>query len=86
MTTMSNCVGLFMATTIPSSDCRTARAPTSEWVAQQLLQAFRWDSAPRYLLRDRDGSYGENFSEAARWLGIREVLRDNLRKRFQSLQ
>jgi putative transposase len=48
--------------------------PTSEWVAHQLLEAFPWDSAPRYLLRDRDGSYGEKFSEAASWLGIREVL------------
>jgi putative transposase len=48
--------------------------PTSEWVARQLLEAFPWDSAPRYLLRDRDGSYGEKFSEAARWLGIQEVL------------
>jgi len=48
--------------------------PTSEWVARRLLEAFRWDSAPRYLLRDRDGSYGEKFCEAAQWLGIREVL------------
>jgi len=48
--------------------------PTSEWVAHQLLEAFPWDSAPRYLLRNRDGSYGEKFSEAAQWLGIREVL------------
>jgi transposase InsO family protein len=32
------------------------------------------DSAPRYLLRDRDGSYGEKFREAANWLGIQEVL------------
>ena len=48
--------------------------PTSEWVAHQLLQAFPWDSAPRYLLRDRDRSYGEKFSDAARWLGMEEVL------------
>jgi putative transposase len=48
--------------------------PTAEWVAHQLLEAFPWDSAPRYLLRDRDGSYGEKFLEAARWLGIQEVL------------
>jgi putative transposase len=47
---------------------------TSEWVAHQLIEAFPWDRAPRYLLRDRDRSYGENFSEAARCLGIREVL------------
>lgn len=48
--------------------------PTSAWVAHQLLEAFPWDSAPRYLLRDRDRSYGEKFSEAVRCLGIREVL------------
>ena len=48
--------------------------PTSEWVARQLLEAFPWDSAPRYLLRDRDGCYGERFCEAADWLGIQEVL------------
>jgi transposase InsO family protein len=48
--------------------------PTSEWVAHQLLEAFPWDSAPHYLLRDRDGSYGEKFQETASWLGIREVL------------
>jgi Integrase core domain len=44
------------------------------WFAKKLLEAFPWDSAPRYLLRDRDGSYGEKFREAARWLGIREIL------------
>jgi putative transposase len=48
--------------------------PTSDWTARQLLEAFPWDSAPRYLLRDRDGCYGEKFHEATRWLGIREVL------------
>jgi len=48
--------------------------PTAEWVAHQLLEAFPWDSAPHYLLRDRDGSYGGKFSEATSWLGIREVL------------
>ena len=48
--------------------------PTAEWVAHQLLEAFPWDSAPRYLLRDRDSNYGEKFNEAAGWLSIREVL------------
>jgi len=48
--------------------------PTAEWVAHQLLEAFPWDSASHYLLRDRDGSYGERFREAANWLGIQEVL------------
>jgi len=48
--------------------------PTSEWVAHQLLEAFPWDSAPHYLLRNRDGSFREKFQETASWLGIREVL------------
>jgi putative transposase len=48
--------------------------PTSEWAARQLLEAFPWDSAPRYLLRDRDGRYGAKVCEAASSLGIREVL------------
>lgn len=48
--------------------------PTSEWTARQLLEAFPWDCTPHYLLRDRDGNYGERFREAANWLGIREVL------------
>jgi putative transposase len=48
--------------------------PTSEWTAHQLVEAFPWDSAPRYLLRDRDGIYGDVFGDAAQSLGIREVL------------
>jgi transposase InsO family protein len=48
--------------------------PTTEWTARQLLEAFPWDNAPRYLLRDRDGAYGEKFCETAKWMGIREVL------------
>jgi len=37
--------------------------PTAEWTAQQLRHAFPWNSTPRYLLRDRDRSYGEPFPE-----------------------
>lgn len=48
--------------------------PTAEWTAQQLLQAFPWDTAPRFLLRDRDGNYGKTFRDAAQGLGIEEVL------------
>jgi putative transposase len=48
--------------------------PTAEWTAHQILQAFPWDTAPRYLLRDRDGIYGEVFRETAFGLGIKEVL------------
>jgi len=49
-------------------------SPTAEWTARQLLEAFPWDNAPRYLLRDRDSIYGEKFCETAKWMGIREVL------------
>jgi transposase InsO family protein len=48
--------------------------PTEEWTARQLLEAFPWDTAPRYLLRDRDAIYGHKFSETAHWMGIHEVL------------
>ena len=48
--------------------------PTEGWTTRQLLEAFPLDSAPRYLLRDRDGCYGEEFHEARGCLDIREVL------------
>jgi hypothetical protein len=34
------------------------RNPTAEWIARQLTEAFPWDEAPRYLIRDRDRIYG----------------------------
>jgi transposase InsO family protein len=48
--------------------------PTSEWTARQILQAFPWDTAPRFLLRDRDSIYGSTFRETVRNLEITEVL------------
>src|SRR5207245_2155794 len=48
--------------------------PTSEWTAQQIAEAFPWDTAPRYLLRDRDSTYGDFFRRTVRSVGIREVL------------
>jgi len=48
--------------------------PTAEWAAQQLRQAFPWDQAPKYLIRDRDGNYGDMFHEAAEAMGIHEVI------------
>ena len=35
--------------------------PTAAWLSRQVTEAFPWDSAPRYLLRDRDTSYGAEF-------------------------
>ena len=48
--------------------------PTSEWTARQIAEAFPWDSAPRYLLHDRDSIYGDCFREAIRGMGTHEVL------------
>jgi transposase InsO family protein len=48
--------------------------PTSTWVAQQLREAFPFDQAPCYLIRDRDGAYGDAFRRCAQSLGIEEVL------------
>ncbi len=46
--------------------------PTAEWVARQLTEAFGWDTAPRYLLRDRDRVYGNVFVQRVRAMGIRD--------------
>jgi putative transposase len=44
--------------------------PTSEWTAQQIAEAFPWDSAPRYLVHDRDSIYGEAFRQRVRGMGV----------------
>jgi putative transposase len=48
--------------------------PTAEWTAQQVIDAFPWDEAPRYLLRDRDRVYGASFRQRVRNMGSEEVL------------
>jgi len=48
-------------------------SPTAEWTSLQILQAFPWDSAPRYLLRDRDCTYGQAFVRRVQAMGIKEV-------------
>jgi transposase InsO family protein len=48
--------------------------PTSAWLARQVTEAFPWDTAPHYLIRDRDGSYGRVFSERLNAMGISEVV------------
>ena len=47
--------------------------PTAQWTAHQLVEAFPWKTAPRYLLRDRDAVYGVVFSSRAQSMGIHEV-------------
>jgi transposase InsO family protein len=49
-------------------------SPTARWTAQQLIEAFPFDEAPCYLIRDRDGTYGSDFQDSVRNVGIDEVL------------
>ena len=46
--------------------------PTAEWVAHQITEAFPWDRAPRYLIRDRDRIYGAVVTRRLRAMGIRD--------------
>jgi putative transposase len=48
--------------------------PTAAWTAHQLREAFPWDSAPRYLLRDRDRIFGQDFIDQVKAMGIQQVL------------
>src|SRR5207253_4342782 len=48
--------------------------PTAEWTAQQLKEAFPWDTAPQYLLRDRDRIFGQDFVDQVKAMGIKQVL------------
>ena len=47
--------------------------PTAAWTAQQIVEAFPWDTAPKYLLRDNDGIYGRVFTERVEGMEIKEV-------------
>src|SRR5258706_8839508 len=46
--------------------------PTAEWVARQITEAFPWDGAPRYMIRDRDRIYGTVVTRRLRAMGIRD--------------
>jgi transposase InsO family protein len=48
--------------------------PTAQRTAQQVVEAFPWDEAPRYLLRDRDCIYGVAFRQRVQHMSIKEVL------------
>jgi hypothetical protein len=49
-------------------------APSARWTGQQLVNAFPYDSAPKYLIRDRDKIYGAAFVRCVRAMGIEQVL------------
>src|SRR4030088_247708 len=46
--------------------------PTAEWVARQITEAFPWDRAPRYMIRDRDHIYGAVVTRRLRAMRIRD--------------
>jgi transposase InsO family protein len=46
--------------------------PTAEWIARQITEAFPWNEAPRYLIRDRDRVYGAAVMRRLRAMGIRD--------------
>ncbi len=47
--------------------------PHAQWAAQQVVNAFPYDEAPRFLIRDRDGIYGNYFQYRMKGMGIEEV-------------
>src|SRR5262249_53526214 len=48
------------------------RTPTAEWLARQITEAFPWDSAPKYLVRDNDRAFGVALKARVRAMGIRD--------------
>ena len=48
--------------------------PSAQWTGQQIVEAFPWDSAPTYLLRDRDAVYGSAFELRVQSMGIEQVV------------
>jgi len=54
--------------------CNVTPHPTARWTAQQVVEAFPFDEVPRFLIRDHDGIYGQDFRERIKHLGIEEVV------------
>ena len=48
--------------------------PTAQWIAQQVVEAFPWDTAPRYMIRDRDMIFDTWFRERVKQIGMKEVI------------
>ena len=49
-------------------------SPSAAWTGQQVVEAFPWDTAPRYLLRDRDAVFGEDFVRRVESMDVKQVL------------
>jgi transposase InsO family protein len=52
----------------------TTEHPIAKWTAQQIIEAFPWDTKPEYLLKDRDSIYGNYFRQRVRSMDIKEVI------------
>jgi len=49
-------------------------SPTAQWTSMQIVQAFPFDTAPRFLIRDRDAIYGDKVVDALRSIGVEQVV------------
>jgi transposase InsO family protein len=54
--------------------CNVTDAPSASWTGQQVINAFPYEAAPRYLHRDRDALYGSEFISRVRSMGIEQVV------------
>jgi putative transposase len=54
--------------------CGVTEHPSQEWTVQQIREAFPWDHAPRYLLRDHDATYGRDFVAITKGIGMEDVV------------
>jgi len=76
---MSNYGGVLVSGEVILHDCRkiihfnVTEHPTSEWTAQQIVEACPWETAPKYLLRDRDSIYGSVFQNHVKNIDIIEI-------------
>ena len=47
--------------------------PTAEWAAHQVTEAFPWDTAPKYIIRDRERPYGRQYNDRLGSMCIQDV-------------
>ncbi len=48
--------------------------PSQQWTTQQIIDAFPYDEAPRYMIRDHDATYGQSFRHRIKHMGVRQVV------------
>jgi putative transposase len=56
---------------VPRVESRLTSHRTAEWTARQIVEAFPFESTPKYLLRDRDGIYGWEFRQQVAVMNIK---------------